>query len=123
MAYVQDAGTRGVEARRVLEALGHVEHANASIQIGRDLAVDRPADAVLDVQRLVQGVDVGRAENFQPVLVGHAEAVRAEADAPPFLELRRRAGRRSPEVGAPARRRVAAKARRCRDLDAAADAK
>ena len=53
MAYVQvlqDAGTRGIEARRVFEALGHVEHADASIEISGHLAVDRPANAVLDIQ-------------------------------------------------------------------------
>ena len=90
MAYVQDAGTRGVEARRVLEALGHVEHANASIQIGRDLAVDRPADAVLDVQRLVERVDVGRAEGLEPVLIRDTKTVRAEACAAPRRRRRRR---------------------------------
>ena len=47
MAYVQvlqDAGTRGIEPSRIFEALVHVEHADTSIEVSRDLAVDGAAD-------------------------------------------------------------------------------
>ena len=74
-----DVLERGVEALRILERLMDVQHADTSIEVGTDLAVDGAADGVLDVHRLVQGVDVGRAEGLEPVLVRDAKSVRAEA--------------------------------------------
>mmetsp|Transcript_9025 Transcript_9025/g.24373 ORF Transcript_9025/g.24373 Transcript_9025/m.24373 type:complete len:220 (+) Transcript_9025:313-972(+) len=48
----------------------------------------------------MQSVDLGRAEGLEPIFIGDAEAVGAEADAPALLELRRRAGHGPTEVGA-----------------------
>ena len=86
-----DVLERRVEALRIFKAFVHVQHADAApAEVGGHLAVDRPADAVLDIQRLVQGVDIGRAEGLEPVFIRDAEAVRAEACEAPRRRRRRR---------------------------------
>ena len=76
-----DVLERRVEALRIFKGFVHVQYADATVEISRNLAVDRPADAVLDIHRLVERVDVGRAEGLEPVLVRNAKAVGAEACA------------------------------------------
>ena len=85
-----DVLERRVEALRIFKGFVHVQYADATVEISRNLAVDRPADAVLDIHRLVERVDVGRAEGLEPVLIRDTKTVRAEACAAPRRRRRRR---------------------------------